>query len=112
MPTFSGCHRGGFMTIDSVNGTVLALEAQVAPGPARAASQPSSSTDSHPLPAPAVLSDRKVDAVVEDNQIVYRFIDQQSGELLLQLPPEEVLRVMRNIAEMQKEIAQKMDQKV
>ena len=48
-------------------------------------------------PAP----DREVDVVLDDNQVrVYRFIDKQTGEVIVQLPPEEMLRVMRNIKKM------------
>jgi len=31
---------------------------------------------------------------------VYRFVDSKTGDLVIQVPPEEVLRVMRNIQQM------------
>ncbi|HZQ67140.1 MAG TPA: flagellar protein FlaG [Terriglobales bacterium] len=99
------------MAIDSVNGTVPVQAEQWGSGSTRTTSKPTPSADPHPLPASAVLPDRKVSVALEDNQVVYRFIDQRSGELLQQVPPEEVLRVMRNIAELQKEIAQRVNHK-
>ena len=36
----------------------------------------------------------------ENRNTIYRFLDQATGVLIRQVPPEEVLRVMRNIDEM------------
>jgi|SRR5689334_13919321 FlaG protein len=53
------------------------------------------------LPAAPQAPEREVDVVVDDNQVrIYRFIDKQTGEVIVQLPPEEMLRVMRNIKKM------------
>jgi len=37
---------------------------------------------------------------VENQVIVYRFVDKDTGDLIQQVPPEEVLEVMRGIDEM------------
>lgn len=34
---------------------------------------------------------------IENKIIVYRFLDKETGDLVQQVPPEEMLRVMRNI---------------
>lgn len=47
---------------------------------------------------------------MDDNRnIIYRFVDMVSGDVIQQVPPEEVLRVMNNIAEMLRESTQKLE---
>jgi len=54
-----------------------------------------------PTPAPVARSQgRRVEVSFQDNTPVYRFVDAKSGELVLQVPPEEVLRVVRSIQQM------------
>jgi hypothetical protein len=44
--------------------------------------------------------DDKVEVNIDSSQhIIYRVVDQHSGEVVQQIPPEELLRVMRNIGE-------------
>jgi len=54
----------------------------------------------HTEQAPAeALPQRSLSILVDENkQIVYRIIDERSGELVRQIPPEEVRRASRNIA--------------
>ena len=37
--------------------------------------------------------------VVEGQRIIYRFVDKKTGETILQVPPEQLLSVMRGIEE-------------
>jgi hypothetical protein len=54
-----------------------------------------------PAPAaPAPSQGQRVEVSMQDSTPVYRFVDARSGELVLQVPPEEVLRVVRNIQQM------------
>ena len=50
---------------------------------------------------------REVNVVMEDNHTIYRFLDQQTGDLIQQVPPEELLRVMRTIADLLQQSEQK-----
>lgn len=62
------------------------------------------STRTAPLPEPSQLS-----VSLDDRQnIIYRFTDPNSGELRRQVPPEEILRVMRNIEDLLHESGQKL----
>lgn len=48
-----------------------------------------------PLPPPR---ERSLSiSFIENKTIVYRFLDKETGDLVQQVPPEEMLRVMRNI---------------
>lgn len=47
----------------------------------------------------------------DDNKAVYQFIDASSGKVLQQIPPEELLRVMHNIAEWLQRAQKKVDLK-
>jgi hypothetical protein len=56
-----------------------------------------------PAPAPAAPAPsqgQRVEVSMQDSTPVYRFVDAKSGDLVLQVPPEEVLRVVRNIQQM------------
>lgn len=53
-----------------------------------------------PAPAPAPSQGQRVEVSFQDSTPVYRFVDAQSGDLVLQVPPEEVLRVVRSIQQM------------
>jgi hypothetical protein len=54
-----------------------------------------------PAPAPVAPSQgQRVEVSFQDNTPVYRFVDARSGDLVLQVPPEEVLRVVRSIQQM------------
>ena len=41
----------------------------------------------------------EVKMVVEGQRIIYRFVDKKTGETILQVPPEQLLSVMRGIEE-------------
>ena len=47
-------------------------------------------------------------SIDQDRNTIYRFLDQRTGVLIRQVPPEEVLRVMRNINEMLQASEQKV----
>jgi len=36
----------------------------------------------------------------QDKNTIYRFVDEQTGKLVRQIPPDEVLRIMRGVEEM------------
>lgn len=51
-------------------------------------------------PSPASGATHQEDVSVsfaENNIIVYRFVDKDTGDLVRQVPPEEILRLVRNI---------------
>ena len=83
-------HRPGAPTNPVVDGAVSSpylREAEAAVSPKR------SSTPSMP--------EHEVNVQVDDSlHRIYRFVDKQTGDLIQQVPPEELLRVMRNISEM------------
>jgi len=56
------------------------------------------------LPAPQVVSV----SFDQNRNTVYRFVDEKSGELVRQVPPEEVLRVIRSTEEMLQHSEQKL----
>jgi hypothetical protein len=73
-----------------------------APKPAPAASpQPSLP----PLPVPAAVSV----SLDSDRNTIYRFIDPKTGDLIRQIPPEEVLRIMRNIQNLLQQSQRKLE---
>jgi len=46
---------------------------------------------------------------VDDKQnVIYRFTDPSNGEVVRQVPPEQILRIMRSIEEMLQESEQKL----
>ncbi len=55
-----------------------------------------------PKPAPGWQSPQhEVNVVLDDNHnIVYRFVDKNTGEVVQQVPPEEALKMMRSIQEL------------
>ena len=57
---------------------------------------------------PAAPSVAVAISIDEDRNTIYRFLDQRTGVLIRQVPPEEVLRVMRNINEMLQASEQKV----
>jgi hypothetical protein len=69
-------------------------------------------TKSRPSPQTAPESvapqhEREVSVSMSDNRPVFRFVDKNTGDLIIQVPPEELLRVMRNIGELLRESNQK-----
>jgi len=61
--------------------------------------EPAAST----IRAPIVTSmpEHEVSVQLDDSlHRIYRFVDKRTGDLIQQVPPEELLRVMRNISEM------------
>ena len=57
-----------------------------------------------PLPEPTQLN------VSMDDQknVIYRFVDPTDGQTVRQVPPEEILKIMRNIEDMLRESEQKL----
>ncbi len=57
-----------------------------------------------PVPEPTQL-----DVSVDDRKnVIYRFVDPTDGQTVRQVPPEEILKIMRNIEEMLHETEQKL----
>ena len=57
-----------------------------------------------PLPEPSQLN-----VSLDDRQnVVYRFTNPSNGDIVRQVPPEEILRIMRNIEDLLKESEQKL----
>lgn len=62
--------------------------------------------------APRFLAGHAVTlAFTEDNKPVYQFVDKDSGDVVQQVPPEELLRVMRNIAEWLQRAARRLNER-
>lgn len=104
------------MRIDSIDknmSEVLAPAAQAgtrkAPAVPEKASAPAvSSPQSKPV-ATWQSPQHEVNVVLDDNKnIVYRFVDKQTGEVVQQIPPEEMLRMMQSI----QQLLQKPEQKL
>jgi len=56
------------------------------------------------IPAPEVMN-----VTFDQNKnTIYRFVDEKSGDLVRQVPPEEVLRAMRGVEEMLQQSEQKV----
>jgi len=45
----------------------------------------------------------------QDKNVIYQFLDARTGEILQQVPPEQVLQVMRCIAENLRQAEQKFE---
>ena|ERR1041385_3430607 len=49
----------------------------------------------------AIPQPNQVNVSVDDKQnVIYRFTDPSNGEVVRQVPPEEILRIMRNIEDL------------
>lgn len=105
------------MRIDAIQ-----VAANAAAGTATKAERPGAKTDSAPSAAPAPLAAaaevpkaRELSvsvSFVENQVIVYRFVDKDTGDLIVQVPPEQMLQVMRSIDEMlnaENSVHQKID---
>jgi hypothetical protein len=69
----------------------------------RAAAEPAPASDSpHPVPVPAASvphHEEEIQTKVDGQRIIYRFVDKQTGEVIFQVPSEQMLNVMRGIEE-------------
>ena len=59
-------------------------------------------------PSPAPVPKQLSVFIDGDKNVIYQFLDTRTGEVLQQVPPEEVLAVMRSIADMLRESEQKL----
>lgn len=67
----------------------------------------SSFSTSNPHSAPLDMPKYDVTVHYDENQVlVTKFIDQKSGEVVQQIPPDQVLKIIASIQEMLKESAQ------
>ncbi len=57
------------------------------------------------LPAPTQLSV----SIDSDKNVIYEFLDARTGELVQQIPPEQVLKIMRSIADLLRQSEQKLE---
>jgi uncharacterized FlaG/YvyC family protein len=48
-------------------------------------------------------------SIDSDKNVIYQFLDAHTGEIVQQVPPEEVLQVMRSIADMLRHAEQKLN---
>jgi hypothetical protein len=84
------------------------LSASIPPS-APAVGEPSAHSPSGTAPPDFSAASPQVTVSFDDNKAVYRFIDGSSGKVLQQIPPEELLRVMRNIGEWLQQAQKKVD---
>ena len=57
-----------------------------------------------PVPEPTQLNV----SVDDQKNVIYRFVDPKDGQTVRQVPPEEILKIMRNIEDMLRETEQKL----
>jgi uncharacterized iron-regulated membrane protein len=57
------------------------------------------------VPAPTQMNV----SIDSDKNVIYQFLDAHTGEIVQQVPPEEVLQVMRSIADMLRHAEQKLN---
>jgi hypothetical protein len=92
------------MSIDAVQAAFSSAQALIEWAPVRpipttaeAATQPSSNDILKNLPQARQL---QVNATFgQANLIIYRILDKQTGDLILQVPPEQLLQIARSIQE-------------
>ncbi len=105
------------MRIDLTHAALAAAQAEARPGAVRAdqarhkapievAESPAPAPEPPRLtpPAPQVLTV----SIDQSRNTIYRFTDEKTGELVRQVPPEEVLRIMRNIEQLLQKAEQKL----
>jgi hypothetical protein len=57
----------------------------------------------------AIPEPNQLNVSVDDKQnVIYRFTDPSNGEVVRQVPPEQILRIMRNIEDLLHESEQKL----
>lgn len=95
------------MRIDALPIAAIAAEVSLA-DPVRKSANPEYSQPNvvNHSPAPVPVNPARQLSVsvsyIENQVIVYRFLDQKTGDLIQQVPPEEMLQVMRHIDELLK----------
>jgi hypothetical protein len=57
------------------------------------------------VPAPTQMNV----SIDSDKNVIYQFLDARTGEVLQQVPPEQVLRVMHSIADLLRQAKQKFE---
>lgn len=64
-----------------------------------------------PKPAPAeVAAETQISVTIDsDKNVIYQFLDARTGTIVQQVPPEQVLQVMRSIADLLRQSEQKVD---
>lgn len=48
-------------------------------------------------------------SIDKDKNVIYQFLDPRTGEVLQQVPPEQVLQVMRSIADLLRQSEKKLE---
>lgn len=84
----------------------------LAPGPAGAADlapRPATASPSPPATESVVPQSRatQVSATYQDNLIIYRILDKETGDLILQIPPEQLLEIARSVRQLLETTANK-----
>jgi len=69
----------------------------------------SASAQYRPTSAPAPAPTQINVSIDGDRNVIYQFLDAHTGEVVQQVPPEQVLRVMRSIADMLRQSEQKFE---
>ena len=97
---------------------VAALINQQDPGSPRRSSLPATTKSSEAslvrqqakTPPAAIPAPKQMSVSIDSDQnVIYQFMDAQTGEVVQQVPPEQVLRVMRSIADLLREAEQKVN---
>jgi hypothetical protein len=60
-------------------------------------------------PPPAPAQTQISVSVDSDKNVIYQFLDMRTGEVVQQVPPEQVLQVMRSIADLLRQSEQKLE---
>jgi len=95
------------MQVDAAQPAGSRPEVAAQPGPSRVpAASPEPSPSGPPISSGrgqpgGAFNSRQVSISVDQSQVwVYRILDGKTGDLIQQIPPEEVLRIVRGIQEM------------
>jgi uncharacterized FlaG/YvyC family protein len=87
------------MGIDPVSARTLGPIAAVS-DPAAPKSAPSETASPAETIVPQVRAIQVDASYGEDNRIIYRILDKQSGDLIQQIPPEQLLAIARSIQQL------------
>lgn len=80
--------------------------------PKKGAEETSREDEFSKSPTPAQAQTQISVSLDSDKNVIYQFLDMRTGEVLQQIPPEEVLQVMRSIADLLRQSERKFEIRV
>ncbi len=100
------------MRIDPVQVAANFNQAELASArrrPVKISPEDSASAQSRPTSAPGSAPTQMSVSIDSDKNVIYQFLDARTGEVVQQVPPEQVLRVIRSIADMLRQSEPKLE---